>query len=332
MRLTFFYIMFLCIILVEFAGCSIGDVPAPLRIDSGMDPDKQDEYTRFRTTYYFRIVDSCRVEDNKSDSSMYEKRVDTFRVRMLGKTRILNDAVYRFRMTGKASALFNKVSFGSGVLRAEQIDPFGSKVEYDEGTFKIKSGYNLRQKEMREALFDEISELRQLFKELKRDGSPGTEQLEQVIKNRIQLLNGGGSVLGTPTDPTPTVPIPSALCPDGRPIKHSYFLYGPEGVRELDPDERLLMAMSSDSKPLISLLQELSGRQRKALTTSSTGAEVLIKEQSWIVESQDKLKAFDQDLVKDSGMQATPKEIVNQLVHSTSKLTSFPSLSTGGSK
>ena len=59
------------------------------------------------------------------------------------------------------------------------------------------------------------------------------------------------------------------LCPDGRPFARSYYLYGPEGVRELDPDERLLMAMSSDSKPLTSMLQQLSNRRQFQETQGS---------------------------------------------------------------
>jgi len=327
-------------IVMLLVSCSwrIGDVPAPLRIDTGMDPDKQDQYTRFRTTYYFRIVDSCRAEDgiqngDKSTSSQdtfYEKRLDTFLVRKVGKTKILNDTVYRFRMTGKASALFNTVNFGSGVLRAEQIDPFGSKVEYDEGTFKVKSGYNLRQKEMRDALREEIGELRELYIDLKKDLKDEKEltaELRNVITSKIQLLNGGGAIAPQKGPVSST-----ALCPDGRPIKHSYLLYGPEGVRELDPDERLLMAMSSDSKPLISLLQELSGRQQKALTTPSMGADVLMTEQAWILDSKDRLNEVSQQLNNDPDKQPTPRDMVNQLISTKKGTIRLPALAIGGAK
>lgn len=317
-------------------GCSwrIGDVPAPLRIDTGMDPDKQDQYTRFRTTYYFRVVDSCRAEDGTQNGDDYGKRFDTFLIRKVGKTKILNDTVYRFRMTGKASALFNTVNFGSGVLRAEQIDPFGSKVEYDEGTFKVKSGYNLRKKEMREALLEEIGELRRLYKEMKAESKEskdelisGTAELQHVITNKIQLLNGEGAIASQNGTVSAT-----ALCPDGRPIKHSYLLYGPEGVRELDPDERLLMAMSSDSKPLISLLQELSGRQRKALTTPAMGAEVFMTEQAWILDSKDRLNEASQQLDNDPDRQPTPQDLVNQLISTKKKTIRVPALTIGGAK
>ncbi len=104
------------ILLAALTSCTwpIGDVPPALRIDTGIDPDKQDQYTRFRTTYYFRVMDSCGVDDG-AETQDYDKALGAFKVRKSGKTKILNDTVYRFRMTGKASALFNKVSFGSGV-------------------------------------------------------------------------------------------------------------------------------------------------------------------------------------------------------------------------
>ena len=44
-------------------------------------------------------------------------------------------------MSGKGSALFNRIHFESGVLRAEQIDPFGTAIVLDEANnvFTVKS-------------------------------------------------------------------------------------------------------------------------------------------------------------------------------------------------
>ncbi|MDR4464694.1 MAG: hypothetical protein MRJ66_10570 [Nitrospira sp.] len=306
------------IALAALTGCAwpLGDVPPALRIDTGVDPDKQDQYTRFRTTYYFRVLDSCRVNDG-TDGEGYDKALGAFKVRKSGKTRILNDTVYRFRMTGKSSALFNKVSFGSGVLRADQIDPFGSRVEYRDGEFKIKTGHVIRQKELRDALMDEINDLRSLHDRLARDQSKdlGAEELRTIIRGKVKLLNGGGTSPSTsgPSTHANTKPT-NALCPDGRPIRKSYFLYGPEGVRELDPDERLLMAMSSDSKPLISLLQELSARQRNALTRPSVDATVLIDERTWLEESEQRLKDIDNGLEAQPDAPPSPQDLVDELV------------------
>ncbi|MBX3332197.1 MAG: hypothetical protein KF722_17480 [Nitrospira sp.] len=294
------------------AGCTIGDVPAALRIDSGMDPDKQDQYTRFRTTYYFRVLDSCKIDEGNSTKLKDYDKFGPFIERKSGKTKVVNDTVYRFRMTGKASALFNKVSFGSGILRADQIDPFGSTVEYRNGAFEVKAGHVVRERELRKALLEEIDELRQLRSEMK-GTNEGVTKLTQVIDSKLQLLGDDDAVGATSSL--------NVRCPEGRPIKKSYFLYGPEGVRELDPDERLLMAMSSDSKPLIGMLEELSGRQRKALITASAGANILVQEENWIADSKDKLKQLEESLEKnleknlknEKDTSGNPIDVVGQL-------------------
>ena len=75
------------------------------------------------------------------------------------------------------------------------------------------------------------------------------------------------------------------LCPDGHPITQSYFLYGPEGVRELDPDERLIMAMTVDSKPLIGMLQQLAGKQSQFQQSQPDNFRVIVTEQEKIFDS-----------------------------------------------
>lgn len=56
-------------------------------------------------------------------------------------------------------------------------------------------------------------------------------------------------------------------------MKPEFFLLGPEGTKHLDPDERLVMAMSSDARPLVSALQFLS----ENLTQQSTEATLLFR-------------------------------------------------------
>lgn len=310
------------LMLIGLTGCSwrIGDVPAALRIDSGMDPNNQDKYTRFRTTYYFRVIDSCRVEEGNPSGDAAYKTLTGFRERTSGKTKIVNDTVYRFRMTGKASALFNKVNFGSGVLRADQIDPFGNSVEYKNGTFEVKTRSSARQKELRDALLEEIRDLKVLHDELP-NNDLGKDKLKAIIKNKVMLLNGGGTVVNEPNSNNES---PNPLCPEGRPIKKSYSLYGPEGVRELDPDERLLMAMSSDSKPLIGMLEELSGRQRKAVSAGKGAANTLAEEDAWIADSAGKLKELKKNLDKKNIEGSSPTDVVGQLTTRSSSAISLP--------
>lgn len=252
-------------------GCStLGDVTPALRIDKSEHPVYQDEQVRFRTTYYFRIVDSCKVEEEKNqcgEDTDYDKDRKPFKVRQSGKLKIVSDSVYRFRMTGKASALFAKIHFESGVLRAEQIDPFGSKVVLDKSTdtYRVISANADRENARRTEIIDEIKRLKNLSDQLygKSPSEPLKEKprslIEDMIEKQIRLLgneNESGLELSNSNDNSTSS---NLLCPDGRAIQRSYSLYGPEGVRHLDPDERLLMAMTSDSKPLIGMLQRLAG-------------------------------------------------------------------------
>lgn len=258
-------------LLLLAGGCStIGDVSSAMRVNLGEHPAHQDDQVRFRTTYYFRIADSCAVHEGKNqtgDKPDYAKDRGPFKVRQSGKLKIVSDSLYRFRMTGKASALFANIRFESGVLRAEQIDPFGSQVvlNKDTNTFRVIPANTMRENARRKDIIGEIERLANLKKDLALNDPNNKDLIATQIENQIRLLgNENDSGLGSPrngtsggkTNPATT----ELLCPDGRPTQQSYFLYGPEGVRRLDPDERLLMAMTSDSKPLIGMLQQLAGK------------------------------------------------------------------------
>ena len=94
------------ILLLLAGGCStIGDVPPAMRIDLGEHPAHQDEQVRFRTTYYFRIVDSCKVQEGKNqsgDEKDYATERRPFMIRQSGKLKIVSDSLYRFQI-GRAS-------------------------------------------------------------------------------------------------------------------------------------------------------------------------------------------------------------------------------------
>jgi hypothetical protein len=114
------------------SGCSwLADVSSTMRVDTGLEPENIDSNVRFRTTYYFRVLTGCRIDTtplkDRDKDSPFVKRIS-------GEFVPLNDSLYRFRMTGQAAALFKRVHFESGVLRKEQIDPFGSTVRYNDQT------------------------------------------------------------------------------------------------------------------------------------------------------------------------------------------------------
>ena len=290
--------------LLLFNGCStIGDVPPALRVNLGEHPGNQDEQVRFRTTYYFRIVDSCKIEEGrsldstKSEDGNYRTSLTAFNVRTAGKLKIVSDSLYRFRMTGKASALFAKIHFESGVLRTEQIDPFGSQVSFDKDTnsFRITPANTVRETTRRDDAYKEISRLKKLRSELTQEGQETQDLIATLIKNQIRLL-------GNENDPAPqastlaqsNAPQSSGelLCLDGRPTKRSYFLYGPEGVRRLDPDERLLMAMSSDSKPLIGMLQQLAGKSLQSKQPQESDLKEIVDERARILTAQQQIESL----------------------------------------
>lgn len=292
------------IFLLLAGGCStIGNVPPAMRIDLWEHPAHQDEQVRFRTTYYFRIVDSCKVQEgwNQSgDSKDYTEGQGPFKVRQSGKLKIMSDSLYRFRMTGKASALFAKIRFESGVLRSEEIDPFGSQVALDKdtNTFRVIPANAMRENARRDEIIREIDRLTKLRRSLDNDDKAKNKDLiATMIENQIKLLgnendSGGGSSKNANTGGF-NAATTELLCPDGRPTQRSYFLYGPEGVRRLDPDERLLMAMTSDSKPLIGMMQQLAGKSLHGQQIHENEWKVIADERASVSNARRDIESFE---------------------------------------
>lgn len=120
------------------AGCA---VPPHQQVREGVDPEHIDTDVRFRATYYFRVFDFCPPEKRdyvatgsgiRNGSSSQRAADDDMFSPGDSKLLILTDSLYRFRMTGKANALTTTIHFESGTLRASEIDPFGSNVEFDQ--------------------------------------------------------------------------------------------------------------------------------------------------------------------------------------------------------
>jgi len=332
---------------LQFVACSsgpllpspIGDVPNDLRVDRGLNPDGQDEYVRFRTTYYFRVMDSCRVQDGRAGNP-YKTHLGVFQVRNSGKFKVVSDSLYRFKMTGKANALFSTIHFESGVLRAEQIDPFGSTVKYDgdAGGYRIESANVIRKRAEREEVYKEIDRLLKLKNETLENETDLQGKVKDLLKDQIALLGDREP----PMRPLTKTPTPSqgaegggdeerpevldernALCPDGRPVRSSYFLYGPEGVKELDPEDRLLMAMSTDSKPLTSMLQQLSNRHL-AQGGNASLQQTVGEEQGRIAGSFRKVVEARTDMAEDATSEQKQKALQNLLKNMIEKFDQNP--------
>lgn len=262
-----------CLLLVGTVGIiSACTIPKQMQVDTGLHPKYEDKQVRFRTTYYFRVFDYCADQEGI-------------------KVPFAIDSLYRFRMTGKANALTNAVHFESGTLTADEIDPLGANIAFDEKNrqFYFKSKAKVQQEADRERQFKELHQLyaeyNLLQDELQRTlGQQGDDaakagfqefllELRQAIKEQIIQIRGPQIQMGTnkpddtSTRPPPEQPAPKTdkqssqtlaeFCKNPR---RGFQILGPEGWRTFNQDERLLLAMSSSGKPLIATLQELSGR------------------------------------------------------------------------
>ena len=73
--------------------------------------------------------------------------------------------------------------------------------------------------------------------------------------SELSLISTGNSADVANLDYTKTIE-----CPSTAPTKRGFQILGPEGWRTFDQDERLLLAMTTDSQPLISTLKDISSR------------------------------------------------------------------------
>ena len=254
-------------------------VPESMRVRSGVDPRHQDDKVRFRTTYYFRVFDVC-----------HNPRIN----RTNGPPKL--DSLYRFRMTGKSSALFTQVHFESGILHKTEIDPFGSSVVFDDklGRHRFVSReetdaearHNVRYREIQRRM-DLLKELDKLVDEQRIDqggDQTAADEARQLIKEVGGDIEKLIADLDTPTgdpppDPEDGMPIRNSdsnttgQCPEGTELRRGFQIMGPEGVATFNQNQRLIMAMTSNGKPLIGALKELSGRM---LREHGSGSDFLL--------------------------------------------------------
>lgn len=223
----------LAICLLLLSGCA---TPAAFQVREGSDPENVDKEVRFRTTYYFRVFDYCFDEKNGDQP--------------------ISDSLYRFIMTGKANAYTNSVRFESGTLRDFEIDPFGASVERaDSGAIRFVSQTEAARRARFDSALKDIATLQNL-----KSGfvEPEDTALRTVIDEQIKALitvpaAAKGKENGNELDN-------ADACGAASQFRRGFQIVGPQGLRTFDQSERLLMAMTSDSQPLISTLQESSQR------------------------------------------------------------------------
>jgi hypothetical protein len=74
-----------------------------------------------------------------------------------------------------------------------------------------------------------------------------------------------------------------------------FFILGPEGWKQFNSEERLIMAMYSSGKPIISTMNELSERALRADQNSPEVQLVFVREVARINEAAKNLRVYDGD-------------------------------------
>lgn len=256
---------------LALAGCS-GKFT---HVRTGEDPRYQDDGVRFRATHYFRVWDQC----PKCTRAEIES----------GNCSPKADSLYRFRMTGKSGEM-TQVHFEAGTLHSHEIDPMGAAVVYDEAEkrFRFKSRERADRDAGRRDAYAAIRELRMLCEDLSakggKAGEPAHDSAEAcfaALKTRVSNLESRNpaepGTAGT-VKTSANAKAPMAPCKPGE-ERRGFQVLGPEGWRTFDQDERLVLAMSSSGKPLISTMREVSERVLNQKGASSSDALPYLKEQ-----------------------------------------------------
>lgn len=184
------------------AGCG---VPDSMHVRKGSDPKYEDDDVRFRTTYYFRVFDLC---EGRTPMEPPKQRL-LFDSAQRGPYYLKTDSLYRFIMTGKASSL-TKVHFESGSLRKEQIDPFGTTVNYNKTTnsFLIESQESNRAKAAQAEALQRITELLALRERLEGKVEGGPQAIDALVKQNLDGLSPRGEASPPPSNNSNTATAP----------------------------------------------------------------------------------------------------------------------------
>ncbi len=78
-------------------------------------------------------------------------------------------------------------------------------------------------------------------------------------------------------------------CSEGSSFRRGFQIMGPEGVRTFDQDERLILAMSSSAKPVISLMQQTANRVLDRGATPAARLVPVLQAQKQVLEAHREL-------------------------------------------
>jgi len=198
-------------------------------------------------------------------------------------------------MTGKANPYANEIRFESGTLKSSQIDPFGATVERDEasGRYRFVSEPEVQARAERANALAEVENLIRLNQRLLemnrqwKKSKPGdpvmleSTLVPQTTFNALEtkinesVVNLAASGVSSSAELPPDAEA-ARLCPPGSQTRRGFQTMGPQGMKTFDQDERLIMAMTSEAKPLISTLTEVSSRILKSEEASLAESDLLL--------------------------------------------------------
>ncbi len=235
-------------------------VPQHMNVTDGLRPDNLDKEVRFRTTYYFRAFDCRWKAAGELGQVPYRYVIPE------------SDTVYRFRMTGKASGLANRIRFESDTLNRDDIEPFGKTIRYADAMGSLHSATaeqvatQLAQEragsppaassEASDKIDTVASTTAAVWKDVAADAGAAERADTVAALNRVEAAFKDMRTR-LPADAADTVAVlPGCGVGDFR--HRGFEIMGPEGIRKFDQNERLIMAMHSSAEPLIGTLQEYS--------------------------------------------------------------------------
>jgi hypothetical protein len=319
---------------LTLGGCGMS---RRLHVTYGESPHYVDQDVRFRTTYYFRVFDYCALTKATIGGEQYAKVIPN------------TEALYRYRMTGKASAMFTKIRFESGVLKAAQIDPWGAKIGFQEDgkaeytaapagvdadtaqdsdytrisqlmsllkgmsaaefaasrgvvenalsrliqarlgltaadnetiVKNVLEGYK-KDRDAAQAKFDmaqkkAIADREDATKKRQTAKQSGTTDDDNIAKTAEETAEASEASATSAQKDKENVDLKGGVaasealaaimaasvtdCPPNLQRKRGFQVMGPEGMKTFNPEDRLVMAVSFDGKPLVEMLQQYAAR------------------------------------------------------------------------
>ena len=256
-----------------------------MQVRGGSEPKYEDRNVAFRNTYYFRVFDYCADERSSKPNVPNVPRIDS---------------LYRFRMTGKASTVGKKIKFESGTLKSYQIDPFGADITYDKrtGQFRFVSQQEVDQRAKREAAPADFKRPAKL----RAEDEPRKALEEKATAEALDIHAKEEKKKEDSLEKQPYKEVVDQAAADADrecfgslTRRRAFQILGPEGWRTFDQDDRLLMAMSSDASPIISVLKNLSKRVLDARSGNEVRLLPIVQERLRTVEAQRALEQFSPD-------------------------------------